>query len=651
MTRREDHCVCVARPTSIRSVSVRPWEEAGGLFRSVVDAIRDGVAIVDHAGVQSFVNRAFCEMVGYSRAELIGASPPFRYWPEEHIEQLQAVLGAAVAGASAEYEVCLQRKGGERFPVLVHTGAISEGEHVIAYVATVKDISERKQMERALGLSEQRWRAIAENPFDFVATLDLDLRFTYLNRVAPGVRLEDVLGKATVFDWLPPEYHAVVRETCERAFRELKPGSYEIYVPIVGQYLSTVVGPIVVDGVATGVSLQTRDVTSQRLAEQALRQSQRMEALGRLAGGIAHDFNNLLTPILGNAGLVQLELEEDHPSQANLIDIIAAAERASELVSRVLVFGREQSPQRRPVFVQDVVREVVRFMSASPQANVKLVTELDESCPPVLGAPDELHQVVTNLCTNAMQAVAEKGGTVTLSVRTAELTSGETGLGGTSASRSVAVERGLGVKLGVTDSGVGIPEAQLTRVFDPFFTTRPVGQGTGLGLSIVQNIAARYGGSVTLQSTLGKGTSVHVAFPACSEPTSPPSSDPSPDRPPRALKLVCIDDDPLVLSWFTRTLARAGHRVRAFSDPLEARRCLLASEEDTDCVICDENMPFLTGTGLAAQLAEHGGSPPIVLVSGNMVAGPDARTPNVRARLSKPLTTEVLLAALARVVH
>jgi len=630
-------------------VSVRPWEEAGGVFRSVVDAIQDGVAIVDPEGVQRFVNRAFCEMVGYSFAELVGATPPFRYWPEEHSEQLRGVLQAAMAGSNEEYEVCLQRKDGERFPALLHAGVVADAGQVIAYVATVKDISERKRMERALGLSEQRWRAIAENPFDFVATLDRDYRYTYLNRAAPSLRIEDVVGKATVFDYLPPEYHAVVRETCERAFRELRPGSYEIYVPIVGQWFYTVVGPIVVDGVATGVSLQTHDVTSQKQAEQALRQAQRMEALGRLAGGIAHDFNNLLTPILGNASLLSLDFADNHPAQLKLADIVAAAERASELVSRILVFGREQSPQRRAVRVQDVVREVVRFMSAAPPPNVSLQTDLDEGCPPVLGAPDELHQVVTNLCTNAMQAVSEHGGAVSVSVRHVER-AGSTPTRAESAVPAGAAARG-GVQLVVRDSGVGIPEALLTRVFDPFFTTRPVGQGTGLGLSIVQTIVTRYGGSVTLESQLGVGTSVYVVLPACSEPVSPPSIEPESLHPaPRVLQLVCIDDEPLVLNWFARTLQQAGHRVRTFNDPLEARRYLLDSTQHTDCVICDENMPFLTGTELAAQLAERGASPPILLVSGYTASALEARTPNVHERLSKPLTADALLSALRSAV-
>jgi signal transduction histidine kinase len=455
-----------------------------------------------------------------------------------------------------------------------------------------------------------------------------------------------------VFDYLPPEYHAVVRETCDRAFRELVAGSYEIYVPIVDRWFYTVVGPIVVDGVATGVSLQTHDVTSQKLAEQALRQAQRMEALGRLAGGIAHDFNNLLTPILGNASLLQMDFAESHPAQGKLADIIAAAERASELVSRILVFGREQSPQRRAVRVQDVVREVVRFMSAAPPPNVSLQTDLDEACPPVLGSPDELYQVVTNLCTNAMQAVSERGGSVTVSVRHAPH-AGRSSAPSGSASDATAVATGPrgDVELVVRDSGVGIPEPLLTRVFDPFFTTRPVGQGTGLGLSIVQTIVTRYGGSVTLASELDVGTSVKVVLPAGSEPPAQQSADPPGARPAaRALSLVCIDDEPLVLNWFARTLTEVGHRVRTFSDPLEARRYLLEAARDTDCIICDENMPFLTGTELAAQLAEQPDSPPFLLVSGYAPAALAAGTPNVYARLSKPLGTDALLSACTRAV-
>jgi PAS domain S-box-containing protein len=641
----------LARANSIVGVSVRPWEEAGGVFRSVVDAIQDGVAIVDVDGVQRFVNRAFCEMVGYSFAELVGASPPFRYWPAAHTEQLRHVLQASMAGSNAEYEVCLQRKSGDLFPALLHAGSVTDAGRAIAYVATIKDISERKEMERALGLSEQRWRAIAENPFDFVATLDRDYRYTYLNRAAPSLRIEDVVGKATVFDYLPPEYHAVVRETCERAFRELRPGSYEIYVPIIRQWFYTVVGPIVVDGVATGVSLQTHDVTSQKLAEQALRQAQRMEALGRLAGGIAHDFNNLLTPILGNASLLSLDLAANQSAQLKLADIVAAAERATELVSRILVFGREQSPQRRAVRVQDVVREVVRFMSAAAPANVSLQTDLDEACPPVLGATDELHQVVTNLCTNALQAVSERGGAVSVSVRQVEQAEGDLPRSGGSAAASVVTAPRSGVQLVVRDSGVGIPEALLTRVFDPFFTTRPVGQGTGLGLSIVQTIVTRYGGSVALESQLGVGTSVCVLLPACSEPTPLPSVEPERASPaPRVLDLVCIDDEPLVLSWFARTLQQAGHRVHTFTDPLEARRYLLDATHRADCVVCDEKMPFLTGTELAAQLAERAGSPPILLVSGYTASALEAPTPSVHARLSKPLTAETLLSAVTSAV-
>jgi two-component system cell cycle sensor histidine kinase/response regulator CckA len=642
--------------TSIVRMSARPWEDAGGLFRSVVDAISDGVTIVDLSGVQCFVNRAFCEMVGYEAGELVGASSPFCYWPEDQREHLSEVLRAAMGGSCEEFEVWLQKKNGQRFPALLRAGTVPEEGRVIAYVATVKDISGRKDMERALRLSEERWRAIAENPFDFVVTLDSKYRFTYVNHPAQGVRAEDLIGKATPLDFIAPEHHALVRETYERAFHELKPGSYELFVPVVGKWLSTIVGPIVVDGVATGISLQTRDVTSQKLAEQALRQAQRMEALGRLAGGIAHDFNNLLLPILGNASLAQLDLAEDHPTQAKLADIVRAAELASELVSRVLLFGREQPRQRQAVRVQDVACEVARFMSAAAPPKVRIETELDDACPPVLGAVDELHQVVTNLCTNAIQAVAEQGGTVTLAVERAEAAESSVTVGGAEARASRAV------RLLVRDTGAGIPEALQARVFDPFFSTRPVGQGTGLGLSIVQSIVTRYGGSVSLDSRSGFGTRVLVLLPACDEAVPSPAEESRP-RPAshlgsgadprastlgsRALKLVCIDDEPLVLSWLVRTLERAGHKVRTFADPREARRYLFEASESVDCVICDETMPFLTGSELAGELAERAAAVPIVLISGYAPSTDKPLPANVRARLPKPLAAAALLSALA----
>jgi DNA-binding NtrC family response regulator len=170
-------------------------------------------------------------------------------------------------------------------------------------------------------------------------------------------------------------------------------------------------------------------------------------------------------------------------------------------------------------------------------------------------------------------------------------------------------------------------------------------------LSIVQNIVSRYGGSVTLESQVGVGTRACVVLPACSDAVSKSSAEHSQARPARrALKLACIDDEPLVLSWLVRALERAGHEVVAFSDPLEARRYLLGGQAAVDCVICDENMPFLTGTALAAQLAERSGAPPVVLISGYAAVGLDATTPNVRARLSKPLAAEALLEALERVV-
>lgn len=639
------------------------WDTVNPPWRAVVDCISDGVAIVDASGVQCFVNQAFCEMLGYEASELIGATAPFCYWPEEHQEDIRRVLEASLAGDRADAEIVLKRKNGERFPVLVHSGVVGSDGEVFGYVATVKDITERRRMEQALSLSEQRWRSVAENPFDFVVTIDRDYRYTYVNHTAPGVRAEDLIGKATPFDFMDEKDVGMVREVCERVFRDAQAGSYELYVPSLQAWFVTIVGPIVEHGVVTGVSMLTRDVTSQRHAEQALRQAQRMEALGRLAGGIAHDFNNLLVPIMGNAELLRPALAGNVAAESLLDDVEKAAERARELVSRILLFGREPGIRRERVRLQDLVREVARFIATGAPANVSIHTRIEDGCPPVLGGPGELHQVVTNLCTNAVQALEPNGGTLTLTVDTAALPPARAV--GSSPSRgrragstrpqtpreACAENNRPAVRLVVEDNGPGIPEEIQARIFEPFFTTRSVGQGTGLGLSIVHAITTRYGGTVTVESKPGWGARFTVLLPATdAKPEAAHVPEPQASRGHRALRVICVDDEPIVLRWLVHTLERAGHTVKPFSDPIEAAAYLRVHASDVDCVISDETMPELSGTQLASQLEKAAPGLPVLLVSGYPAARTDAVSANVRRRLQKPLRGPALLEAVLAVV-
>ncbi|HEX6244383.1 MAG TPA: ATP-binding protein, partial [Polyangiales bacterium] len=398
-----------------------------------------------------------------------------------------------------------KRKNGERFPIIISPSQLhADDGSVRAYFATIKDISERKALERALTASEQRWRSIAENPFDYVVVIDRDYRFTYYNHTAESIRPENVLGH-TPFDFADARYHAVMREAFDTTFRTGRATSYDVYIPQLDKWYSNIVGPILENGEVTSASVLTREITAQKRAEEALLRSERqlrdthkMETVGTLAGGIAHDLNNMLTPILGFSELAQLSLPEDHRVQGQLRNIHEGATRARDLVQRILLFSRRGEPHKAVVDLRACVDGDMTLLRGSIPANVELLVELPDEPVLVLADRTQIGQVITNLVTNAVQAMRKCGGKLELSLRQRERDEDD------AASPSDALPT-RGAALVVRDSGPGMDEETQRRAFEPFFTTKPTGTGTGLGLSIVHGIVLGHGGSVSLRSSPGGG--------------------------------------------------------------------------------------------------------------------------------------------------
>jgi len=279
--------VSVGRVQTAGSVRRPPKPRNGRLelWRAAIEAFSDGVCITDRSGVHLGVNEALCQMTGYSRAKLVGGAAPFPYWAAEGMDDIRAAFARTLRGDHQNFELLFRRKTGELFPVLVHPSQVTDADgQVVFYLATVKDISERKRMEMALLRSEQRWRSIAENPFDLVVVVDRDYRFTYVSHTFSGERPGDALGKLTPFDFVDPAYHAVMREAFETSFRDGVATSYDVFVPQQSRWLGSVVGPIFEDGRVTSISVLTRDVTDQKRAEENLRQSEHRLQLA-LAGG------------------------------------------------------------------------------------------------------------------------------------------------------------------------------------------------------------------------------------------------------------------------------------------------------------------------------------------------------------------------------
>jgi signal transduction histidine kinase len=251
-----------------------------------------------------------------------------------------------------------------------------------------------------------------------------------------------------------------------------------------------------------------QDITERRLLEDQLRQSQKMEAIGRLAGGIAHDLNNALTAIAGYAELALGEVASDHPARPDVEEIRRAAERAGSVTRQLLAFSRKQLLEPRLFNLNDTVVNIGRLLTRLLGANVHVETKLAPSMPAVLGDPGQVEQAIINLAVNARDAMPS-GGRLTLTTSIDEVDDAF-------ARRHLPMAPGRYAALRVTDTGHGMTHETQARVFEPFFTTKEIGKGTGLGLSITYGIVQEHGGTITCDSSLGQGTRFMLSLPVAS---------------------------------------------------------------------------------------------------------------------------------------
>lgn len=400
-------------------------------------------------------------------------------------------------------------------------------------------------------------------------------------------------------------------------------------------------------GLVTHHVVSLRDMTREAELSRQLQQTQKLEAIGTLAGGIAHDFNNLLLPILANADQAARELPEGHPARLAMDDVTHSAQRARELVRRILTFSRLGESEREPTDLTALVREVRHLLRATLPSPITLDLDLPETPMVILANESELHQVIMNLATNAWHAM-RAGGSGVLRISVAAVTE-------TSDPR--LLERGLAgqwIRLEVTDTGVGMTPEVLTRVFDPFFTTKPVGEGTGLGLATVHGAVMNMDGVLAISSTPGVGTAVAVYFHPSRTDLSPvaPAED---ARPADGIRILAVDDEPMVLRALARLGTRLGHRVDAVADPRAALARLEASPDQYDMVFTDLTMPGMTGLELARAVRLVKPEIPIVLATGYLEAEAQSRIAEagIGDFIDKPFAMneleEVIRRAMARV--
>jgi PAS domain S-box-containing protein len=397
-------------------------------------------------------------------------------------------------------------------------------------------------------------------------------------------------------------------------------------------------------GSTIDITAEKRAQTDKENLEAQLRQSQKMEAIGTLAGGIAHDFNNILGAILGYGELAHQHSAEGSALRRYLDNVLHAAGRAKSLVDRILGFSRSGLGERAPVHVQAITRETLELLAASMPAGIRLEQKLLAGNAAVIGDATQLHQVVMNLCTNALHAM-EHGGVLGVVLTRIDLSEPRALSRGTLAP-------GPHLRLTVSDTGSGIPPQVFERMFDPFFTTKGVGEGTGLGLSVVHGIVTDLGGAIEVTTTAGHGTTFEIWLPIRGETDD--SSDEQARELPRGhgAVVMIVDDEPALVALAEEMLAELGYEPVGFNSSVSALRAFREEPKRFDLILTDEAMPDLVGTELARQLRQLAPAIPIVLMSGygGVQLAQRAAAIGINEVLRKPLQRRDLAESLARVL-
>ena len=371
------------------------------------------------------------------------------------------------------------------------------------------------------------------------------------------------------------------------------------------------------------------ELQRRKAAEAQLIQAQKMEAIGTLAGGIAHDFNNILSSMIGFTELSLLDIADNSPVHEHLQQVLAAGNRARDLVHQILAFSRQVEHRSKTVQVLPIVKETLKLLRATLPATIDLQQDLDSSS--VIEAdPTMIHQVLLNLCTNAAHAMEEQGGILRVVLR-------DVCLKPDGMDRPADLEPGNYFMLKVSDTGCGIVPEIKDRIFDPFFTTKEIGKGTGIGLAAVHGIIKSHGGSIQVDSRPGYGTMFEVLLPRIENPDADGAED-GPSIPTGTETLLFIDDEKSIVHIAQSLLEGLGYTVFADNNWQKALHLFESQPQQFDLVITDMTMPQMTGTVLAEKLRQIRDDIPIVLCTGYSTSLSQAQLSEIgiQALVTKP---------------
>ncbi len=554
--------------------------------KAIEDSILAGMSATDLNGRLIYVNPAFCRMVGWTAEELLGSTPPFVYWPPEESENIMKIFKGRLHNMGpreVEYVFC--RRNGERFPISVLISPLTDGHgQVIGMVASFHDLTDRKQADAEIRRTNQMLQGLVQACPLAILVLDLKGKVRVWNPAAErifGWSEKEVLGKVFpgVPDDLIEEFYANLKAVSQGksfAGHELlrqKKGGIPIHIQVwTVPWSENQDDPLCLSIIS--------DITEKRKMEEELAKVQKLESLGLLAGGIAHDFNNILTGILGNISLAKTWMNPDDQAFHRLNEAEKASHRATELAGQLLTFAKGGAPIKKPGPILGVLENSVKFAlrgsnilsEFSFQKDLWLV-EMDEG---------QIGQVVQNLAINAQQAMPV-GGTIQVKARNRVITEDKV--------EGLSLRKGNYVEISIQDQGSGIPKELLSKIFDPYFSTKQ--KGSGLGLAISHSIIKRHDGFISVKSKIGKGTTFFVFLPASLYAVAP-RNEGKEEFVKGKEKVLIMDDEESILSVAGEMLRYLGYEVETSlsgTKTLEKYKKAKESGKPFDIVITDLTIP------------------------------------------------------------
>ena len=609
--------------------------------KALIDNIPDLVWLKDAESRFLIINEAFAKSCGTPSDEISGKTD-YDVWPEDmariYIADDFEVMKSGVR--KIVEEPVADVKGAIGWIETIKTPIFDSEGNVIGTAGTARDVTARV-------LAEQKHKLLAtavEHSAESMMVTDAEGIIKYVNPAfekISGYTSEEVVGKNPRIlksgehddDFYRDIWQTIMSGgTWSGLIKNRRKNGLLAYEnsnisPVWGQQ-----GEIIA---YVGVN---RDVTEERLLQEQLAQSQKMEAIGTLAGGIAHDFNNIIFAIIGYAELALDHTKDDPQVAAFIEEIINASERAGNMVKQILTFSRQSKPEKIVLDVGPIVKEGLKFLRGALPSSIEVIQDVENALPYVYADPTQVYQVLMNLCTNATHAMRDRNGVLSVSLENVEI-------GKEFALQNPDLEPGRFVRLNVSDTGTGMSESLMKRIFEPYFTTKDIGEGTGLGLSVIDGIVKNHGGTITVWSEPGKGSRFSAYFPVIDESAMPVKSIKPEIRLEGNERILWVDDEATLMEMCRETLSRAGFFVTCTTDAFQALEIFRHSPDSFDLVMTDFSMPGMNGIELSRKISAISPEKPILLCTGfgNSIPRSLTKPAGITRIVSKPVSSKDLI--------